>query len=73
MTLMIRLRVKEVAAQKGISMGKLQRKADLDIKTIRKLYHDPFEIITTETLAKLAKALEVSSSELIEDVDPPQL
>jgi len=68
---MIRLRVKEVAKAKGISQGRLQRRADLDIKTIRKLYHDPYTIITTETLWKLAKALEVPSSELIEDVPDP--
>lgn len=66
---MIRLRVKEVAQEKGISQGKLQRRADIDIKTIRKIYRDPYTIITTETLSKLAKALGVPSSELIEDVE----
>lgn len=68
---MIRLRVKEVAQEKGISQGKLQRTADMDMKTIRKMYRDPFVIITTETLSKLAKALGVPSRELIEDVDEP--
>lgn len=63
---MIRLRVKEVAQQKGMGQGKLQRRADMDVKTIRKIYHDPFVIITTETLDKLAKALEVDPRELIE-------
>lgn len=65
---MIRLRVKEVAQEKGISQGKLQRRADMDIKTIRKIYQNPYTIITTDTLAKLAKVLGVPSSELIEDV-----
>jgi DNA-binding Xre family transcriptional regulator len=69
---MIRLRVKEVAQEKGISQGKLQRRADMDIKTIRKIYKDPTTIITTETLSKLAKALGVPSSELIEDVEPDE-
>jgi DNA-binding Xre family transcriptional regulator len=69
---MIRLRVKEIATSKGFSQGKLQRRADVDIKTIRKIYKDPYSGINTDTLAKLAKALEVPSSELIEDVaDPP--
>ncbi len=72
---MIRLRVKEVAQAKGISQGKLQRRSDMDMKTIRKMYRDPFVIITTETLWKLAKALEVSSCELIEDMpdDLPEI
>jgi len=69
---MIRLRVKEVAQEKGISQGKLQRRADMDIKTIRKIYRDPFVIINTDTLARLAKALGVSSRDLIEDVDGPE-
>ena len=71
---MIRLRVKEVATAKGIGQGKLQRLADMDIKTVRRIYRDPFTIITTETLWKLAKALEVPSCELIEDVpdEPPE-
>jgi DNA-binding Xre family transcriptional regulator len=66
----IRLRVKEVAKQKGITQGRLQRKADIDIKTIRKIYQNPYTIITTETLDKLATALEVDASELIESVKP---
>lgn len=65
---MIRLRVKEVALEKGMGQGKLQRRADMDIKTIRKIYRDPYTIITTETLDKLAKALEVDPRELIEGV-----
>lgn len=63
---MIRLRVKEIAQQKGMGQGKLQRRADMDVKTIRKIYKDPFVIITTETLDKLAHALEVDPRELIE-------
>lgn len=69
---MIRLRVKEVAQEKGISQGKLQRRADVDIKTIRKIYKEPTVIINTYTLARLAKALGVPSRDLIEDVDEPE-
>lgn len=38
---MIRLRVKEIAQQKGIGQGKLQRLADMDIKTVRRIYRTP--------------------------------
>ena len=65
---MIRLRVKEVAREKGMTQGRLQRKADMDIKTIRKIYRDPYTIVTTETLDKLARALEVDVRELLESV-----
>ena len=56
----LRLRVKEVARQKGFSMGKLQRNADVAYNTVKRMYKDPYHVITTETLGKLAKALGVS-------------
>lgn len=68
---MIRLRVKEVAQQKGLSQGKLQQRTGVDIKTIRKIYRDPLVIVTTETLSKLGWALGVDPRELIEEIGPP--
>ena len=69
----IRLRVKEIAKQKGFSMGKLQRDADVAYNTVKRMYKNPYHVITTETLGKLAKALGVSLGELIEEVpDTPQ-
>ena len=65
---MIRLRVKEIAAQKGISQSKLGRMADIDVKTMRRIYQHPELPITFPLLERLAKALGVSSSELIEDL-----
>jgi DNA-binding Xre family transcriptional regulator len=65
---MIRLRVKEVAHEKGFSQGRLSRVANIDENTLKRIYRDPYAIITTETLDKLAKALGVPSSTLIEDV-----
>ena len=64
----VRLRVKEVAQEKGIGMGKLQRKADVAYNTIKRMYRDPYYITTTETLGKLARALGVSPGELLEEV-----
>jgi DNA-binding Xre family transcriptional regulator len=64
----VRLRVKEIANEKGISQGKLSRSADVDIKTLQRIYRQPTTIVTTETLGKLARALGVDASELIESV-----
>jgi transcriptional regulator with XRE-family HTH domain len=64
---MVRFRVREIAEQKGIGMNKLSRLADVNIKTIRRLYTDTLYSPTVNTLSKLAKALGVSTSELIED------
>jgi len=64
----IRLRVKDVAKEKGISMGKLQRDADVAYNTVKRIFKDPYYVTTTETLGKLARALGVSPGELLEEV-----
>lgn len=64
---MVRLRVKEVAKQKGFSMGKLSRMSDVTYRTIQRIYNEPDYLPTIPTLEKIAKALGVSTSELIED------
>jgi DNA-binding Xre family transcriptional regulator len=63
----IRLRLKDVAKQKGFSMGKLSRESDVSYNTIKRIYDNPYYSITTHTLAKFAEALNVSSSELLAD------
>ena len=71
--MVVRLRVKEVAKEKGISMGKLQRDADVAYNTVKRMFKDPYYITTTETLGKLARALGVSPGELLEEVsDEPR-
>jgi DNA-binding Xre family transcriptional regulator len=64
----IRLRIKEVARKKGFSMGKLQRDADVAYNTVKRMYKNPYHVITTETLGEIARALGVSPGELIEEV-----
>jgi transcriptional regulator with XRE-family HTH domain len=65
---MIRLRVKEVAQAKGVSMSRLSRISDVNYKTIQQIWRDPFREVSIKTIEKLAKALGVPSHELIEDV-----
>jgi hypothetical protein len=55
----LRLRVKEIAAQKGFSMGKLEPLADVSHPTVRDIFHDLYKEVTTTTLTKLASALGV--------------
>ena len=65
---MIRLRVKEIAQHKGISMTRLSRLADTNYKTIKAIFDDPYREVTTTTLDKIATALEVPVTDLIEDI-----
>jgi transcriptional regulator with XRE-family HTH domain len=67
---MIRLKVKEVAKAKGISQSKLGRLADVDVKTMRRIYREPTTAVTTTILDRIATALNVDVSLLLES-DPP--
>jgi transcriptional regulator with XRE-family HTH domain len=70
---MVRLRVKEILQQKGMSMGKLSRASDVSFNTIRRVCNDPSYSPTLNTLVSIAKALNVSVSDLYEEIpdDPP--
>ena len=63
---MIRLKVKEIAEAKGLNMAQLARKADIDVRTVRRIYRKPTSEISTTVLDKLATALEVKPSDLID-------
>ena len=67
---MRRLRVKELAEQKGMTQSKLMRMADLNMKTVQGLYREPYRLnVAYLTLEKVAKALGVSIDELLEEVE----
>ncbi len=64
----LRLRVKELAESKGFNISTLSRKADVGLNTIRRLWRDPYRSVDFYVLERIAKALEVPATELIEDV-----
>lgn len=66
---MIRLKVREEAEKQGLNMAQLARKADIDQRTLRRIYRDPTQEISTVVLDKLARALGVSPSDLLEVMD----
>lgn len=70
-TVMIRLRIKEVAQERHIAMGKLSRMSDVSFNTIKRIFRDPYYSINTNTLDKIARALGVSSHDLLVDEDTP--
>jgi transcriptional regulator with XRE-family HTH domain len=62
---MIRLRIKEAAEEQGLSMAKLARKADMDFKTVQRIFHDPYRDISLSTLDRIAQALGVPATSLL--------
>ena len=65
---MIRLKVREVAIEKGFSMSRLSREANMAYKTIQTIWRKPDHEVTTTTLDKLSKVLGVTPADLIEYV-----
>ena len=64
----IRLKVKDVARAKGISMTLLSHKSYVALSTIRGVFRDPYKTVNTDTLKRLADALETSIFDLMEEV-----
>ncbi|HEX9134209.1 MAG TPA: helix-turn-helix transcriptional regulator [Ktedonobacteraceae bacterium] len=65
---MVRLRIKEVAESKGYNMSSLSRATDISFNTIKKLWTKPYSGVNINTLSKIAKVLNVSISDLAEEV-----
>ena len=64
----VRLKVREIAEQKGYNISTLSRKSDVGLSTVRRLWHDPYRHVDFYVLERIAKALEVPVTALIEDV-----
>src|SRR5258706_12288465 len=64
---MVRLKVKEVAEAKGYNMSSLSRASDVSFGTIKRMWRNPYSGATIDTLAKIARVLHVSLSDLVED------
>jgi transcriptional regulator with XRE-family HTH domain len=65
----LRLRVKEVAAEKGLSMNKVSQISQVSYHVVQDIYKNPFRVVTTETINRLAKALGVPATYLLEDYE----
>ena len=63
-----RLRVKEIADKKGVSLTKLSQRSEVAYNTVRRLWRDPYTDVTISTLQRLADVLGVNVNELLESV-----
>ncbi|QBD79306.1 XRE family transcriptional regulator [Ktedonosporobacter rubrisoli] len=60
------LRAKEIARQKGFNQSSLSRAANVDFKTIKRIFQDPTRDVSLSTVVKIAWALNVSLDEVME-------
>jgi DNA-binding Xre family transcriptional regulator len=62
-----RLKVREIAERQGWTQAKLQRAADVNSRTMSGIWHDPYRRVTYEVLVKIARALHVEVTDLVEE------
>ena len=62
----VRLKVKELALERGFNQSTLSRAANVDFKTIQRLFRDPYRDVSISTLIKIAWAMDVVLNDLIE-------
>lgn len=60
--------MKEVLAEKKMSMNKLSQRSEVSYNIVKDIVRNPYKIVTTETVNRLARALEVPTTALLEDV-----
>ena len=70
---MIRLRVAEVLKEKKMSMNKLSQRSEVSYNIVKDIVRNPYRIVTTDTLNRLAAALEVAATDLLENVSEEQM
>lgn len=64
---MLKLKVKEIAESQGHTMTSLARATGISFNTIKRLWRHPYEGANVQTLAKIAKVLEVTINDLTEE------
>jgi DNA-binding XRE family transcriptional regulator len=65
---MIKLKVRQVCKEKGMSMSRLTRDAEIDYNTVKRLFDEPGYNPSIDTLAKVARALHVKVDDLFEEI-----
>jgi DNA-binding Xre family transcriptional regulator len=65
----VRLRIREVAEEKHVSIRKLHRDSEIALSRVKQLYRDPDAEVKLTTLARIADVLNVSICELFEEFE----
>jgi DNA-binding Xre family transcriptional regulator len=64
----LRHRIREVAEAKGITKTMISRRAEIHYKTISELWSNPYRVVKTDILYRIAQVLGVSVHDLLEEV-----
>lgn len=67
---MLRLRIEEVAKEKGLNRNQLQLKSGVTLPLLTRYWNNATTEVRLEALDKIAGALGVKSTDLLEDINP---
>ncbi|MGH2478094.1 MAG: helix-turn-helix domain-containing protein [Ktedonobacteraceae bacterium] len=65
---MLRLRIKEVAEKQGFNRNQLQLRSGVTLPLLTRYWNNETGAVTLDALEKIAKALDVKATDLIEEV-----
>jgi DNA-binding Xre family transcriptional regulator len=63
---LIRLRVRELAEQRGISRTKLSQRSEVQYSTINRIWQNEYHDVSLQVAVKIAQALKVNVNDLYE-------
>ena len=66
---MLRLRIKEIAEKHGLNRNQLQLRSGVTLPLLTRYWNNNTESVTLEALVKIARALGVKATDLLEDVE----
>src|SRR5258708_16722489 len=65
-SVVIRLRIREVAEQKGVTRTQLSRRAEVNYATVQAVWNDPYHDLSIKLLEKISVALSCNIADLYE-------
>jgi DNA-binding Xre family transcriptional regulator len=68
----VRLRIKELAKQRGLNQSQLQIKAGVTPQLLNRYWHNHTQSVAFGPLEKIARALDVKPGDLLEEVEGEQ-
>ena len=66
---MLRLKIRKVAQEHGISLGQLQRESKLHLNTVRRYWRGNVRHVGLDQLEAIAHVLQVEVADLLEETD----
>ncbi|WP_162179469.1 helix-turn-helix domain-containing protein [Thermogemmatispora carboxidivorans] len=70
---MLRLRIKEVAREKGVSINQLSQRAEVSYNIVKAICRNPYRPTNTATISRIAQALGVPTIVLLEEVSEEEM